>query len=146
MLYNTISNEQETNSMRYELTKDLLTGNALIDSEHKQLFDAINALLDACAQGKGRDSLPKTGQFLNGYVTKHFSDEEQLQVSSKYPGYPAHKTFHDGYKRQLQTAVDSLVRDGATVRALGEINQLAGILISHIRTEDRKLAQHLHSN
>lgn len=146
MLYNTISNEQETSSMRYELTKDLLTGNALIDSEHKQLFDAINALLDACAQGKGRDSLPKTGQFLNGYVTKHFSDEEQLQVSSKYPGYPAHKTFHDGYKRKLQTAVDSLVRDGATVRALGEINQLAGILISHIRTEDRKLAQYLHSN
>lgn len=146
MLYNTISNEQETSSMRYELTKDLLTGNALIDSEHKQLFDAINALLDACAQGKGRDSLPKTGQFLNGYVTKHFSDEEQLQVSSKYPGYPAHKTFHDGYKRKLQTAVDSLVRDGATVRVLGEINQLAGILISHIRTEDRKLAQHLHSN
>ena len=146
MLYNTSLTEQETNSMRYELTKDLLTGNALIDSEHKQLFDAINALLDACAQGKGRDSLPKTGQFLNGYVTKHFSDEEQLQVSSKYPGYPAHKTFHDGYKRKLQTAVDSLVRDGATVRVLGEINQLAGILISHIRTEDRKLAQHLHSN
>ena len=132
--------------MRYELTKDLLTGNAMIDSEHKQLFDAINALLDACAQGKGRDSLPKSGQFLNSYVTKHFSDEEQLQVSSKYPGYPAHKTFHDGYKRKLQDAIDSLLRDGATVRALGEINQLAGILISHIRTEDRKLAQHLHSN
>lgn len=146
MLYNTILKEQETNSMRYELTKDLLTGNAMIDSEHKQLFDAINALLDACAQGKGRDSLPKTGQFLNSYVTKHFSDEEQLQVSSKYPGYPAHKTFHDGYKRKLQDATDSLLRDGATVRALGEINQLAGILISHIRTEDRKLAQHLHSN
>ena len=146
MLYNTILKEQETSSMRYELTKDLLTGNALIDSEHKQLFDAINALLDACAQGKGRDSLPKTGQFLNSYVAKHFSDEEQLQVSSKYPGYPAHKTFHDGYKRKLQDATDSLLRDGATVRALGEINQLAGILISHIRTEDRKLAQHLHSN
>ena len=33
--------------MRYELTQDLLTGNQLIDSEHRQLFDAINALLDA---------------------------------------------------------------------------------------------------
>ncbi|UQT48907.1 hypothetical protein M5E87_02180 [Flavonifractor plautii] len=37
--------------MRYELTQDLLTGNQLIDSEHRQLFDAINALMDACAQG-----------------------------------------------------------------------------------------------
>ena len=39
--------------MRYELTQDLLTGNQLIDSEHRQLFDAINALMDACAQGAG---------------------------------------------------------------------------------------------
>ena len=39
--------------MRYELTQELLTGNALIDTEHKQLFDAINALMDACARGPG---------------------------------------------------------------------------------------------
>lgn len=43
--------------MRYELTQDLLTGNQLIDSEHRQLFDAINALLDACAQGAGRTKI-----------------------------------------------------------------------------------------
>lgn len=132
--------------MRYELTKDLLTGNSLIDTEHKQLFDAINALLDACAQGHGRDSLPKTVQFLNNYVSKHFGDEEQLQLSSKYPGYSAHKTFHDGYKRKLMDATNLLMSEGSTVRALGDINQMAGVLISHIRTEDRKLAQHLHNN
>lgn len=40
--------------MRYEMTKDLETGNALIDSEHRQLFKAVNDLLDACSQGKGR--------------------------------------------------------------------------------------------
>ena len=39
--------------MRYEMTKDLETGNALIDSEHRQLFKAVNDLLDACSQGKG---------------------------------------------------------------------------------------------
>ena len=33
--------------MRYEMTKDLETGNALIDSEHRQLFKAVNDLLDA---------------------------------------------------------------------------------------------------
>lgn len=129
--------------MRYELTADLLTGNTLIDTEHKQLFDAINDLLDACAHGKGRDSLPQTIRFLNSYVGKHFSDEEQLQINSKYPGYSAHKTFHDGYKRKLMDATNLLMSEGATVRALGEVNQMAGVLISHIRTEDRKLAKHL---
>ena len=54
--------------MRYELTQDLLTGNQLIDSEHRQLFDAINALLDACAQGAGRTKINETVQFLNSYL------------------------------------------------------------------------------
>lgn len=49
--------------MRYELTQDLLTGNQLIDSEHRQLFDAINALLDACAQGAGHTRSMKPCSF-----------------------------------------------------------------------------------
>lgn len=129
--------------MRYELTQDLVTGNALIDTQHKQLFQAINTLLDACSQGKGRDQLMDTVRFLNNYVNKHFGDEEKLQVSSNYPGYSSHKTFHDGYKRQLSLATQDLLAEGPTVKALGQINQMAGVLVSHIRTEDRKLAAFL---
>lgn len=129
--------------MRYELTQELLTGNALIDTEHKQLFDAINALMDACAQGAGRARIEQTVNFLNSYVNKHFSDEERLQVSSKYPGYQTHKNFHEGYKRQLAEATVALEKEGPTVKALGTVNQVVGILISHIRTEDKKLARHV---
>ena len=132
--------------MRYELTEELITGNALIDSEHRQLFEAINALLDACANGKGRDQVMKTVDFLNGYVGRHFADEEKLQVSSNYPGYSSHKTFHDGYKRQLQQTTQELLAEGATVKALGKLNQVAGVPVSHIRTEDRKLPKHLKGN
>lgn len=59
-------------AMKYELTSDLMTGNSLIDAEHKQLFDAINDLMDACAQGVGREKIMSTTQFLNSYVNKHF--------------------------------------------------------------------------
>lgn len=65
--------------MKYELTPDLVTGNALIDREHRQLFDAINRLMDACGQGQGRAVLQQTLNFLNDYVKKHFGDEEALQ-------------------------------------------------------------------
>lgn len=129
--------------MRYELTPDLLTGNSLIDSEHKQLFAAVNDLMDACGQGKGRDKIQQTVEFLNDYVGKHFSDEERLQTTSKYPGYPAHKTFHDGYKRQLSQATRELTVEGPTVKALGALNQIVGVLISHIRIEDKKVAKHV---
>lgn len=40
--------------MAYVWSKDLETGNAMIDSQHKELIEAINALLAACATGKGR--------------------------------------------------------------------------------------------
>ena len=33
---------------KYVLTQDLLTGNELIDREHRKIFDEVNALLDAC--------------------------------------------------------------------------------------------------
>lgn len=130
--------------MKYELTQELLTGNALIDSEHRQLFAAVNDLMDACAQGRGRAQIQQTVSFLNDYVVKHFGDEERLQVQSNYPGYQAHKQFHQGYCRQLADVTRELVQEGATVKALGELNRVVAVLVSHIRTEDKRLAQHVH--
>ena len=129
--------------MKYELTDDLLTGNALIDSEHRELFAAVNNLMDACTQGKGRDQIQKTVQFLGDYVAKHFRDEEGLQTKSNYPGYPAHKQFHDGYRRKLAETTQVLTREGPSVKALGDLKGVVAILVSHIRTEDKRLARHI---
>ena len=132
--------------MKYELTKDLETGNALIDSEHRQLFAVINKLMDACSQGKGRDQIASTVQYSNDYVSKHFSDEEQLQIKSKYPGYPGHKQFHDGYKRNLLQATNEILTSGATIASLSKLNQVVSILVTHIRLEDKKIAAHVKAN
>lgn len=129
--------------MHYELTEELLTGNGLIDTEHRQLFGAVNDLLDACSLGEGRARIEKTVRFLNDYVGKHFRDEEELQIRSGYPGYPAHRDFHDGYRRQLADTAQALLREGPTVKALGELNRMAGVLVAHIRTEDKRLAKHV---
>ncbi len=129
--------------MRYEVTQDLLTGNALIDSEHRQLFDAVNKLMDACSQGKGREQIQQTAAFLNQYVRKHFQDEENLQLQSKYPNYASHKQFHEGYRRQLAQVVEELQKNGNTVKTLGDLNQTVAVLVSHIRTEDKRLARHI---
>ena len=50
--------------MRYELTKDLETGNAVIDREHRELFRAVNELLDSCGKGQGRAAMEPAIQFL----------------------------------------------------------------------------------
>ena len=129
--------------MKYEVTPDLETGNALIDREHRELFGAINHLLDACSQGQGRTVLKSTVTFLNDYVKKHFSDEENLQVKSNYPGLPAHRQFHVNYRQQLADVSRSIEAEGPTIKAIGDLNRLAGVLISHIRREDKRLATYL---
>ena len=126
--------------MTYELTPDLMTGNKLIDSQHQQLFVAVNHLMEACAQGKGRDQIQSTVQFLSDYVTKHFADEERLQTKSNYPNYASHKQFHDGYRKQLAQTAQVLLQDGPSVKTLGDLNRAVAVLVSHIRTEDKRMA------
>ena len=130
-------------SLFYEVTPELMTGNTLIDSEHKQLFQAVNQLMDACSKGKGREQVMQTAQFLRQYVDKHFQNEEQLQMKHNYPGHPAHKQFHNGYKQKLNETMQNLINEGPTLKTLGDLNQVVGVLVSHIRVEDKKLAQYI---
>lgn len=131
---------------RYYMTPDIETGNDLIDSEHTQIFDAVNELLDACSSGHGRDKIAHTAEFLAGYVGKHFSDEEALQRKCKYPNMEKHLKFHVKYKKDVADFVDKMKKDGATVQTLGELNALAGLLINHIRQEDKRLAAYIREN
>ena len=74
--------------MPYYWKDEWATGNANIDTQHKQLFKAINDLLEACSSGQGRVKLSATMQFLIDYTDKHFGDEEKmyglsLKITSK---------------------------------------------------------------
>lgn len=132
--------------MKYVLTPDLHTGNVLIDTEHRELLDAINNLMDACSQGKGKEELTKTLTFLNNYVVKHFADEEKLQVQSRYPNYQPHKKFHETYKADMQALARELATDGYSIAFLGKLNQKVAIIINHIKQEDKRLATHIKAN
>nr|WP_300182800.1 hemerythrin family protein [uncultured Agathobaculum sp.] len=129
---------------QYKVTPDLETGNQLIDSEHRMLFDAINDLLLACHSGHGRAQIGQTAEFLADYVDKHFSDEEELQRSSGYPKYEPHHAFHVDYKSRIRALAKEIRENGPTVQSLGQINAEAGVLINHIRQEDKRLAAFLH--
>lgn len=129
--------------MKYEFTSDLVTGNQLIDSEHRHLLDTINDLMDACGQGKGREKSMEVFRYLLSYVNKHFADEEKLQARANYPEFAAHKQFHDNYKKTLEGMSQSLLTDGPTVKTLGALNQQVAVLVSHIRMMDKKMAKYL---
>lgn len=133
--------------MAYNFTPDLETGNGAIDQQHRQLIQAINDLLDACAQGKGRAELAKTTQFLYSYTAKHFADEEKLQLQSGYPDYENHRKYHESFKKTVNELMQKLEQQGPTVVLVGEVNSaVAGWLINHIKKEDVKVAAHIKAN
>lgn len=132
--------------MAYTFTKDLETGNTIIDSQHKQLIGAINNLLNACAQGKGRAEIEKTTKFLQDYTAKHFGDEEKLQIQHRYPDYQNHRKYHEGFKQVVREISEQLSKEGPTVALVGKVNtSIGGWLLNHIKKEDVKVAAHIRS-
>lgn len=129
--------------MKYEITKELETGNRIIDDEHRMLFDRVNQMMDACGAGKGRAAVETTLKFLVDYVDQHFGHEEELQKRSSYPNFTAHHAFHEGYKSKLRDIAANMSMDAPTISDVAMINQHAGVLIAHIRTEDKKLGAYL---
>lgn len=132
--------------MAFNWTPDLATGNSMIDSQHKQLFDALNGLLDACAQGQGRAEAGRAMAFLKDYTVKHFGDEEALQKKCGYPEYITHKGYHEGFKKVVAELEAELSKTGPTTLLVGKINRSVGEwLVSHIKREDKKLAAYIRS-
>lgn len=128
--------------MTYEFTKDLETGNSIIDNEHRELLKAVNALLEACGEGKGREKMSETMKFLTDYVNRHFAHEEQLQKQSGYPGYEAHRAFHEKYKQTL-SEITSGMSSSINIADLAKFNAHVSLLVSHIRSDDKKLGAFL---
>ncbi len=130
--------------MKYQWSKDLLTGNAQIDKEHKELIDAINDLLDACSKGKGRNEIAKTVNFLVSYTRTHFSREEILQMKYKYPDYINHKKYHKQFVDTVLDIQKKLLSEGPSIALIGQINSKVAVwIINHIKKEDVKVADHI---
>ena len=127
-------------------SKSLETGNEQIDSEHKELIQAINRLLEACAAGKGGEELSGTIDFLTQYTKTHFRHEEGLQLRYGYPDYANHKRFHETFFKVVENLAGRLKEEGATPQLMTDMNkQLAGWLLNHIKTEDVRVAKHIQS-
>lgn len=112
-------------------------GNALLDSDHKILFNLVNQLQDAVETGQSRDVVGSVVNVLAEYVEHHFRHEESLMARARYPGLAQHEAQH----RRLEDEVRD-VRDrwlAGDRRAIGE-EVLAFIrkwLTEHILVADK---------
>ncbi len=127
-------------------TNDLATGVGEIDDQHKELFDRINNLLEACKRGEGKKEVEKTIDFLEDYVIEHFSEEERLMTTRDYPEYGRHKGQHLKFMEDLSGLKGDFAADGPGVHIVVNTNRIVvDWLVNHIRKEDKALGAFLRS-
>ncbi|MDR0721098.1 MAG: bacteriohemerythrin [Treponema sp.] len=114
----------------------------LIDQRHKRLFEAINRLVDACAQGIGQTELKKSLDFLMAYTVKHFDEEEKIQREYNYPDYSSHRKIHEAFKETVRSLSRDLVAKGVSEELIQRVKTEAGDwLLKHITVMDLKLSK-----
>jgi len=130
--------------MGIEWTEDLRINIEEIDSQHQELFRRVNALLDACGQGKGRNEVGRVIDFFEEYVITHFSAEEQIMTNAAYPWYDAHKEEHVHFIGRIKDLKKTFLTEGSGVHVvLLTVSTAVSWLANHIRKTDRALGEHL---
>jgi len=130
--------------MEYIWARSLETGNAIVDNQHKQLFAELNKLFQAYRSGQEKQGMKKTLDFMLEYTLKHFADEEKLQEECGYPEYLEHKRLHDEFRSLIKALDVKLSQNGPTEDLILEVyTVLHEWLVSHIKTEDLKIVQHI---
>lgn len=130
--------------MRAEFDETLVTGNEMIDSQHKELIDKINKLLDSCEIGNDKLTAVKTLDYLSDYTDFHFSAEEKLQEEIEYPGITEHKKEHENLRQVVAELHEMLVEEeGPTPAFVEQVNRnVIEWLYRHIKGFDRSVAEY----
>lgn len=130
--------------MRAEFDETLVTGNEMIDSQHKELISKINGLLESCELGRDKIAAVKTLEYLADYTEFHFGEEEKLQEEIAYPGIKEHKAEHAKLIRVVEELHEMLEEEeGPTDAFVAQVNEnVIQWLYRHIKGFDRSVAEY----
>lgn len=131
--------------MKISWSGTLATGSAHIDTEHKELFQRINRLLEAQEKGlAGWSEIGRIVQFLTDYVVFHFGNEERLMDLYGYSGSSGHKAQHAQFVKLFLRLKERLLSEGPHPGVQQETRDLLiDWLFNHIKYSDRALGAYL---
>ena len=130
--------------MRAEFDETLVTGNEMIDDQHKELIGRINQLLESCEDGQGKVKAVKMLDYLMEYTDFHFSAEEKLQEEINYPGIQEHKAKHKEFKQAVEELQEMLQEEeGPTEAFVAQVQRnVVDWMFNHIKGFDRSVAEY----
>lgn len=116
---------------------DLVTGDAHIDEQHKQLFELSGRLVAARDGSMLPADLAATLAALREHSIAHFVEEEALLLRHDVPRTEQHVASHDEFRALIERSErEALTAQGdALARMLDEIEAW---IRGHVRNEDRE--------
>lgn len=133
--------------MRAVFDESLVTGNELIDGQHKELIERINKLLILCENDKpAKREAINLLDYLMDYTEFHFGEEEKLQEKIAYPGLAEHKKKHEELINTVKELREMLEeQEGPTDAFVEQVNKnVTEWLYYHIKGFDRSVAEYAH--
>ncbi|HLV89286.1 MAG TPA: bacteriohemerythrin [Candidatus Sulfotelmatobacter sp.] len=80
---------------------------ATLDEQHRQLFEAVNALDLALRMGDGMVAIDQVLDKMVDYIGVHFNSEEALMEQHNFPGLSGHKAQHEMFRETIAGFLDS---------------------------------------
>ncbi len=127
-------------------TEDLAVGVEAVDDQHKQFFKAANNLAEAMWEGRTKEEVGRTLDFLTEYAALHFHDEETLMTKYQYPQLTAQQSAHIAFNNQMKD-LQNRYRSGesASTIAIELLNGACDWFRNHIRLMDKPMGEFVQS-
>jgi hemerythrin-like metal-binding protein len=126
-------------------TPNYSVGVGEMDTHHRKLFDLLNKLHDAMAEGKASSMIEDIINELIDYTKYHFKEEERLMEKIQYAGLKDQKAAHnkfiaaiEGYKAQADRGLKAFLSSGVSTF-------LKDWLKNHIGVMDKKYQQDMNA-
>ena len=129
------------------ITPDLLTYVKVIDEQHEELINLINAVEAAGTAANTKEETDKALNFLGAYIVEHFTHEEGLMLQTDYPQYEWHSTWHKGYVSKFNNLKEEYDNNGPSEEFTNILNEfIIKWIVTHIRNVDVDLGKHINAH
>ena len=123
-------------------TKNLAIGHALIDTDHRRIFDIANQLQAEFVEQPEHSIVGEALVELIEHTGDHFLREEALMKAVRYPGVEEHRVEHAALMNQVNELHRSFMEGKANISV--EVSEfLHKGLVPHILNTDMALGHYL---
>ena len=129
---------------KYEWNESVVTGDPVIDLQHKQFFAVLLDFSVLLEKGEGAKGLKKMLVFLKYYGEWHFGREETSQACFNCPLACENSDAHKQYVITIDALLEDVRKEGTSdTLALSAYDKLTDWLVNHIMRIDKVNADHV---